>query len=167
MTWMRYYKKKKSSLTESNAYAACIKKLNYRDYSCGELREFLLEQEDLNREFIENLLAELLEFGYINEKRFAESIYSSWLHGSYKGKYYLLNKLNKYKITAEVVAQYQTMDMSALELERAVTLLQKYLAVKKLSLVENRAKVAGYLKNQYYEPDIINQAINCIAKISK
>lgn len=165
--WTRYYKTKKSSLTESNAYAACIKKLNYRDYSYGELREFLLEQEELNTEFIEQLLNELLDFGYINEARFAENIYSSWLNGSYKGKYYLLNKLNKHKINPEIVSKYQDIDMTELELKRACELIQKYLLAKNISLQEGKNKIAVYLKNQYYAPNIINQAINCIANTLK
>lgn len=165
--WTKYYKTKKSSLTESNAYAACLKKLNYRDYSCEELREFLKEQEELSAEFVENLLAELLDFGYINEERFAENIYLSWVHSSHKGKYHLLNKLNKYKIKMEVVSLYQAMDTSELELQRAVQLIQKYLVVKNISMSEGRTKVAIYLSNQYYAPDIINRAINHIANISK
>lgn len=165
--WTRYYKKKKCLLTESNAYSACIRKLNYRDYSCAELREFLREQEELSADFIETLLAELQEFGYINEERFAENIYLGWLNGSHKGKYYLINKLNKYSIKENIIAKYQDLDMAELELARAKELIEKYLTVKNISLQEARAKVAVYLKNQYYSPDIINRAINCIASITK
>lgn len=164
---MIYYKKKKSSLTESNAYSACLRKLNYRDYSYGELREFLAEQEELGLEFICELLNDFVEYGYINEKRFAESLYSSWLHNSLRGKYYLINKLKNHKINEDVISEYQELDLAELELERASLLLQKYSIARGICIAENRMKAAMYLKNQYYAPSIINKAINKIIDISK
>lgn len=162
MKLMRYYKKKKSSLTENNAYSTCLRKLNYRDYSYGELYEFLSDQEELEPEFIKELLDELVEFGYINEERFAESIYENWLNYSLKGKYYLIIKLNKHKINETTIGCYQEKDLTSLELDRALKLLQKYSVVKGVSIVDNKAKAAMHLKSQYYTPEIINRAISRI-----
>lgn len=167
MKLMRYYKKKTSSLTKSNAYSTCLRKLNYRDYSYAELHEFLSEQEELEPEFIKELLDEMVEFGYINEERFAESIYESWLNHSLKGKYYLIIKLNRHKINETVVSCYQEKDTTSLDLDRAVKLLQKYSIARGVSIVDNKAKAAMHLKNQYYSPEIINRAISRIVDMQK
>lgn len=156
---MRFYKKKKSLLTSKTAYAACLRKLNRRDYSYGELREFLLTQ-DLNSAEIEELLKDFLLNNYINDRRYAQSIYNGWLDGGLKGKIYLLLKLKKHKVAEEIVNEYTEADFQELELARAKLLLEKYLKRTETSFLENKMKIYNYLKNQGYSPRVINTALN-------
>lgn len=156
---MRFYKKKKSLLTSKTAYAACLRKLNRRDYSYGEMREFLLDQ-DLTLQEIEELLQEFLENKYIDDRRYAHSIYISWLDGSLKGKIYLLLKLQKHKVAEEIVDAYTEMDLQQLEQKRAKILLDKYLKRTGSSLHNDKMKIYNYLKNQGYSPRVINNALN-------
>ncbi len=159
---MMFYKKKKSSVTKNDAYASCLRKLNYRDYSYAELQAYLQEQEELDGEFIDQLLDELKEQGYINDTRFAQSIYNDWLDNSLKGKYQLINKLHKYQIDEGIINNYLTMDTTDLEIIRATVLLKKYIKVRDLNIYEHRAKILNYLKNQYYMPNIIFRAMDNI-----
>lgn len=156
---MRFYKKKKSLLTSKTAYAACLRKLNRRDYSYGELREFLLQQE-LELQEIETLLQDFLAHNYINDRRYAQSIYTAWLDGSLKGKIYLLLKLKKHKVAEEIVNEYTEADWHELELSRAKLLLEKYLKRATVSIYEDKMKIYNYLKNQGYSLRVINTALN-------
>ena len=156
---MRFYKKKKSLLTSKTAYAACLRKLNRRDYSYTEMRDFLLEQE-MDLQEIDELLQDFLQNNYINDRRYAECIYTSWLDGSLKGKIYLVFKLQKYKVAEEIIREYADADLQVLELQRAKLLLKKYLKRRQIDLHSDKIKIYNYLKNQGYSPRVINNALN-------
>lgn len=159
MMRMRFYKTKKSLTTKNDAYAACLRKLNYRDYSYQELKCFLEEQPELSDEFIADTLLILENNGYINDRRFAHSLYNGWLDNSLKGKYHLINKLHKYKINDDIINDYINTDTDELEINRAIVLIKKYIQSRDLDIYENKAKIFNYLKNQYYMPNIIFKAI--------
>lgn len=156
---MRFYRKKKCSLTNDNVYAACLRKLNYRDYSLAELQEYLAEQEDVDPEVAEEILAELEELGFINDRRFAKALYNGWLDGSLKGKYQLIRKLYKYRIEEDIINEYLALDTADIEIERATEAVKKYLRSRNLDIFADRIKILNYLKNQYYMPNIINKAL--------
>jgi regulatory protein len=57
--------------TEAQVEAAALRLLGFRDHSSGELRE-KLQERDYDDSLIEDVLARLVEQGWLDDRRFAE-----------------------------------------------------------------------------------------------
>lgn len=154
---MRLYKNKKSLLNNQTAYSACLRKLNYKDYSLAEFREFLSEQ-DLTVDEIEELLAQLLDYNYINDRRYAQMIYESWCN-SHKGKGRLLMKLAQHKIDPDVIEYFAQLSTDEQEINSAMIVIKKYIEVHNASVYENKQKIVAHLKNKGFSWHVISAAL--------
>ena len=154
---MRLYKNKKSLLNNKTAYGACLRKLNYKDYSMAEFRDFLSEQ-DLTSNEINELLICLSEYNYINDRRYAQMIYESWCY-SHKGKGRLLMKLAQHKIDPEVIEYFAQLPTDEQEINSALILIEKYMEIHNSDIKENKQKIISHLKNKGFSWHVISAAL--------
>lgn len=85
---MAMRKTKKELTTYGEAFSFALDKLSYRDYSQEEL-EGKLQECSCPFPVIQAVIAKLKECKYLNEERYAEGIYRSWLGKKYYGRLHL------------------------------------------------------------------------------
>lgn len=81
-----------------------LHRLGARAYSAGELRQ-KLERRAENAEDVVLVLARLKEYGYLDDRRYAESLASSQLTNHGVGKVRVLHDLRKRRVAPKVAEQ--------------------------------------------------------------
>lgn len=161
-------KNKKELKTFNLALDFALTKLSYRDHSKIEL-ENKLRQNDATTEIIDAVIKKLIEYSYLNEDRFAESIFYSWEQKGTHGINALKLKFKKRFIADDIARKYIAMCDYDLELKNAINLIKKYLEKnkKKYNLTDIKARNAIKRRLVYrgFAFDIINTAFNEVKDI--
>jgi len=141
-------------LPASELFDYAVKALAARAHSSSELRQKLLKRAELIAD-IEPVIGRLKEYGYLNDKRFAESFANSRLENRGFGKVRVLQELRGRrvapKLAEEAVAQTfqgkdeKTLIEQYLERKYRSTPLSEYLGdQKRLAAVYRRLRRAGF-----------------------
>jgi regulatory protein len=80
-----------------------VKLLAAKPRSMGELRERLLEKMWTNDAIVDGVLAKLLEYGYLDDEKFATDLAASKLRGKPQGKRRLLQSMSRKKLDRETL----------------------------------------------------------------
>ena len=110
-------KNNKTFDNEKDAYNYALTLLNYRDYSIG----------------------------FLDEKRYAQRVYDSWLSKKYYGKGRLKTDLQKRNINDELIAEVTGQAQEEAELARCMAAADTYLKKKKINSFEDAMKVKAGL----------------------
>ena len=78
-------KNNKTFDNEKDAYNYALTLLNYRDYSIWEMQE-RLKKCSVSESDIKAVIDKLCGYGFLDEKRYAQRVYDSWLSKKYYGK---------------------------------------------------------------------------------
>jgi regulatory protein len=143
MKKLKMRKNKKELKTFNAAFDFSLTKLSYRDHSKIEL-ENKLRQNGATSEIIDAVINKLLEYSYLNEERFGESIFNSWQLKGTHGINALKLKFKKRFIEDSVAQKYIDSCDYDLEVKNAINLIKKYLKknTKKYNLTDIKAKNA-------------------------
>ncbi len=95
-------KSNKNFASVQQVYDCALDLLSYRDYSELKLRERLL-QKGATEEQVDAALVKLRDYGFTNERRYAENVYEAWLGKRYYGRLHLQAELRKRGVTAELI----------------------------------------------------------------
>lgn len=68
----------KSLTTEQEAYDYALDMLSYRDYSRKDM-ELKLRRKGAEAEIIKNTVQKLVEYGFLDERRYAQRVFEAWL----------------------------------------------------------------------------------------
>ena len=156
-------KNKKELKTFNSAFDFALIKLSYRDHSKIEL-ENKLKQNGATTEIIDAVIKKLLEYSYLNEDRFGESIFHFWELKGTHGINALKLKYKKRFIADDISQKYIDKCDYDLELKNAINLIKKYLKKnkKKYNLTDIKAinAIKRGLVYRGFTFDIINTAFN-------
>lgn len=116
-------KSQKNLSTEQAVYDYALDMLSYRDYSRKDL-ELKLQRKGAAAELIPAVIDKLLEYGLLDEKRYAQRVFEAWLAKKYYGRAHLRLELQKKNVDARYVAAILAQLTDELEQERADAALQ-------------------------------------------
>jgi regulatory protein len=143
--------------------AAIYRYCNYQERSQQEVRDKLYELGAATDE-VNQLIAELIEAGLLNEERFARS----FARGKFKlkqwGRIKIIHELKAHRISAYLIKKaLSEIDpgeyfSTALKYGR-----RKWEGLKEADSAAKRSKVFRYLQQKGYEPNIISEIIKNIA----
>lgn len=130
--------------------------LGEKDYCKKALSEKLLK--NYSSETCEKVIADMIEFGYLDEERYARK-YAAYLikskkHGLYKARFEMQQKGISKALTDEILGEYDKGDF----IEEIVSLLQKKYS-EKLNSPENIKKVVAAFARRGYSYGDIKTAI--------
>lgn len=84
----------KNLTTEQEAYDYALDILSYRDYSCKDM-ELKLKRKGADAVIIKSTIQKLLEYGFLDEKRYGQRVFEAWLSKKYYGRCHLRLELQK------------------------------------------------------------------------
>lgn len=135
--------------------------LSYRQRTCKEMRKYL-ENKEFNNQTVEITISELLNEGYLDDYKFAETFLleksNLKAYGPYRIKYELQNKGIESSIIDKVLPIYEE-DID--ELTRLVLAKYKNIANESNDVIYR--KVGGFLQRKGHSYDTIKKIINEIA----
>lgn len=131
-------------MSADELFAYAVKKLAGRASSVGELRTAMLQRAQEPGD-IEGVLARLKEYGYLNDKRFAESFAAARLENEGLGKMRVLRDLRQRRVAPELAEStvsrvYAGQDEAAL-IEDYIR--RKYRTVERAGLFESDKELAS------------------------
>src|SRR5258708_5296613 len=91
----------KPRLSAEALWDFAVKTLGARAYSTGELRRKLIQKAESAAD-VENAISRLRDYGYLNDRRFAESYAGSRLENQGLGKSRVLRDLRERKVSASL-----------------------------------------------------------------
>jgi regulatory protein len=147
-----------AELSKAKSYVYRI--LGKRMYTCKEVKDKLVERGYLD-EIVQDVIATLERYGYLNDKNYAEEWIQSRLRSNPKGKYVLRQELARKGIEDSIIvdALGQEFDESK-EQDMALELAQR-----KIKLYKNddpasaRRKLQGVLFRRGFNSEMINAVI--------
>lgn len=104
--------------TEQQTYDCALNLLSLRDHSQKEMQE-KLRRRGASAEQIQSSLDKLTDYGIMNEERFAQRVYESWLAKRVYGRQHLLAELHKKGVPRPYIEQILEQFTDELEQERA------------------------------------------------
>ena len=84
----------KNLTTEQEAYDYALDILSYRDYSRKDM-ELKLKRKGADAVIIKSTIQKLLEYGFLDEKRYGQRVFEAWLSKKYYGRCHLRLELQK------------------------------------------------------------------------
>ena len=84
----------KNLTTEQEAYDYALDMLSYRDYSRKDM-ELKLKRKGADAGIIKRTIQKLLEYGFLDEKRYGQRVFEAWLSKKYYGRSHLRLELQK------------------------------------------------------------------------
>lgn len=136
------------------ATRSAIRRLAAKDYTCQEMRRYLIQNKELNREQADKIVDDLQERGFLNDERYASEktqYYASLGYGREK----ILRTLRKKGIDSETIEQALTDLQDDQEEVRAQAMAQRLkLTVKDRSRKMKQQLIASKLIAQGYSPEI-------------
>lgn len=135
--------------------------------SIGELRERLLEKNWTNLEIVNNVIAKLEEYGYLNDQKFAEDLALSKLRQKPQGKRRLQQAMSQKRLDREtldtaIAAAFEKMP----EIELIDSAIEKRLRIKGLPETrEDTKKFYDHLLRQGFAFDLIRDKMARLAKL--
>lgn len=104
--------------TEQQTYDCALNLLSFRDHSQKEMQA-KLRRRGASAEQIQSSLSKLTDYGIMNEERFAQRVYESWLAKRVYGRQHLLAELQKKGVPRQYIEQILEQFTDELEQERA------------------------------------------------
>ena len=151
----------KNLTTEQEAYDYALDILSYRDYSRKDM-ELKLKRKGADTGIIKSTIQKLLEYGFLDEKRYGQRVFEAWLSKKYYGRCHLQKKNVAERYINDILAQLS----EAEEQERAEKALQSCLKrnPKKYdpATQEGRAAIGRYLYARGFASKYIQKSINNI-----
>lgn len=120
---MRIAKKKLETTAE--VYDCALNLLSFREHSQKELRQ-KLAQKGAEKEQIDEAVVRLLEYGLLDDERYAQHVYESWLNKKVYGRQHLLAELNKKFVPKEYSFKVLNQFTEAVESTRAELAVQQF-----------------------------------------
>ena len=145
-----------------------VKLLAAKPRSVGELRERLLEKSWTDDTIVDGVLAKLLEYGYLDDARFATDLAVSNLRQRPQGKRRLQQKLSRKKLDRETVESAITSAFEKIpESELIDRAIEKRLRLKgRPQTREEKKKFLDHLLRQGFDYDLIREKMADVVKIS-
>ena len=145
-----------------------VKLLAAKPRSVGELRERLLEKMWTDETIVDGVIAKLLEYGYLDDVRFAEDLAVSKLRQRPQGKRSLQQKLSRKKLDRETLDNAIASAFEKIpESELIDTAIQKRLRLKgRPETREDKKKFLDYLLRLGFDYDLIREKMSDVMKIS-
>ena len=160
-------KSKKELTNYSEAYSFALDKLTIRDYSQKEL-EGKLQERSCPSAVIKEVMTKLLDCKFINEEKYAESVYRGWVSKKYYGRLHLKQYLMKKKVREDYQQSILKNFTPAEETERAEAFLKLQLPKLKIKYKTQEEKLRGAvaraLASRGFGSDIV---WSCIDKIGE
>ena len=116
----------KNLTTEQEAYDYALDILSYRDYSCKDM-ELKLKRKGADAVIIKSTIQKLLEYGFLDEKRYGQRVFEAWLSKKYYGRCHLRLELQKKNVAERYINDILAQFSEAEEQERAEKALQSCL----------------------------------------
>ena len=144
-----------------------VKLLAAKPRSVGELRERLLEKSWTNDAIVDLVLAKLLEYGYLDDQKFASDLAVSKLRQRPQGKRSLQQKLSRKKLDREtldnaIASAFEKIPESNL-IDKAI---EKRLRLKgRPETREDKKKFLDYLLRLGFDYDLIREKMADVAKL--
>jgi regulatory protein len=168
---MPFQKPKKSLTTSNQAYEFALKILGNRDYSEQELRTRLVNR-GATSEFVDETIAKLKQYKFLDEKRYAEKVYEAWLGKGIYGKQHLQAELLKKQVLPVYIPEILARLTEKMEQERA---LRAYKVIsdrkdKKYDCTTEKgvAALLRYLKSRGFSAPAIHKVLEVAkAKIAE
>lgn len=137
-------KNNKTFDNEKDAYNYALTLLNYRDYSIWEMQE-KLKKCSVSESDIKAVIDKLCEYGFLDEKRYAQRMYDTWLAKKYYGKGRLKTDLQKRNINDELIEEVTGQAQETAEYARCMAAADIYIKKKKINSFEDAMKVKAGL----------------------
>ncbi|CAK7041511.1 regulatory protein RecX [uncultured Phascolarctobacterium sp.] len=155
----------KSLTTEQEAYDYALDMLSYRDYSRKDM-ELKLKRKGAEAEIIKNTVQKLVEYGFLDERRYAQRVFEAWLSKKYYGRSHLRLELQKKNVADRYVNGIIAQLSDTMEEERAENALRSCLKrnPKKYNAEtqEGRAAISRFLYTRGFSSKYIQKSINNI-----
>ena len=130
--------------TEMQVYDYALNLLSLRDYSASDMLA-KLERKGADKLWAERAVAKLKEYDFINEARYAQRVYESWLSKRYYGRQHLEAELYKKHVVPEYIPQIMESFTEEAEAERAEVACEQFLQrnARKLGQVDQKLQAAA------------------------
>ena len=155
----------KNLTTEQEAYDYALDILSYRDYSRKDM-ELKLKRKGADAGIIKSTIQKLLEYGFLDEKRYSQRVFEAWLSKKYYGRSHLRLELQKKNVAERYINDILAQLSEAEEQERAEKALQSCLKrnPKKYdpATQEGRAAIGRFLYARGFASKYIQKSINNI-----
>ncbi len=144
------------------ATRSAIRKVAGKDYTCQEMRKYLVHNKELDTQTADAIIEDLKERGFLNDERYAEEkaqYYASLGYGREK----ILRTLQKKGIDRETALSAVADFKDEQEEERAVAMAQRLkLTIKDRSRKMKRQMIVSKLIAQGYSGEIARKAVDQI-----
>src|SRR5215212_4881011 len=143
-----------------------IRLLTFKWRSIAELRERLLEKNWTNEEIVDDVIAKLEEYGYLNDEQFAKDFAASKIRQKPQGKRVLRQKLALKKVPKETVdAALEKVFEETPEAGLVEQAIKKRLRLKgKPETREDTKKFYDFLLRQGFSYDLVSSKMREIGK---
>ena len=144
-----------------------VKLLSAKPRSVGELRERLLEKNWTNVEIVNAVIGKLEEYGYLDDRKFAEDLALSKLRQKPQGKRRLQHAMSQKKLDRETLeTAIQTAFEKMPEIELIDAAIEKRLRLKgRPETREDTKKFYDFLLRQGFAFDLIRDKMSKLAKL--
>lgn len=139
-------------IAKDNGFDFALKLLKKRDYSEGELRLKLLTV--VNNEAINDILAKLRHFGYVNDHKVCQRIVEQWWSQGKWGKLLIAEKLKVKGFSLAIIDNILSDFTLEQEFDCANTLFKSNRAK-----LNTPAKASRFLNNRGFSLEIIEQIL--------
>lgn len=136
-----------------NPLEYALKKLSLRQYSRCEIRE-LLQRKGYNEEEINQVMEKLTAWGYLDDKKMAESLLTQLTMQKAYGRYYVKRKLAARGIEPEFIEEILALYDEEREFELAAAIVDK-LPID--SSTFNHAALYRKLQRKGFSPTVIRR----------
>lgn len=134
-------KKNLEGLGELELYDRALNLLTIRDHSIYELRTKLL-QKGADPELIPALLAKLVDLNFLNDERYAERVFTYWLHKGAYGKKHLEAELYKRGLPKDILRSTLELLTEELETERAELAVEQFVSKSRRKIAQAKEPLA-------------------------
>lgn len=141
-----------------------VKLLAAKPRSVGELRERLLEKMWTDETIVDGVIAKLLDYGYLDDERFAADLAVSKLRQRPQGKRRLQQRLSRKKLDREVLDKAIESAFEKIpESDLIDTAIQKRLRLKGVPETrEDTKRFLDYLLRLGFDYDLIREKMSAI-----
>jgi regulatory protein len=144
-----------------------VKLLAAKPRSVGELRERLLEKMWTDETIVEGVIAKLLDYGYLDDERFASDLALSKLRQRPQGKRSLQQKLSRKKLDRDVLDKAIESAFEKIpESDLIDTAIEKRLRLKgRPETREDTKRFLDHLLRLGFDYDLIREKMSAIKKL--
>lgn len=154
--------KKKTMMSENQVKKKALNLLSRRDHSKKELKYKLIKR-GFSAEKIEDILQELINDGYLNDKKFAEEWIKNRINKKPRGKNLIKAELLEKGVDKKIIeTKLNNLLDPDKEKQMAEILTDKWLNKRNCKNKETKEKLYRYLKNKGFNDEIIRKIITDI-----